>query len=118
MKTPLALLLAVVLTAAAHAAEGYFVAGESVTVTVTVATGTAPFTYQWRKNSVDIPGATAQDYVIKAISATDAGLYSVRVANKAGETISDNAAANIIVKAGGVVTGFKTGSVGASPTSG
>jgi hypothetical protein len=47
-----------------------FCNGQSVTFTANTFAGV---TYQWRKNSVDIAGATAQNYV-----ATTAGSYAVR----------------------------------------
>lgn len=109
MKNYLVLLFAVLLTASLPAAdEKFFVAGESFTVFVSKVDGTPPFTYQWRKDGVDIPGATGAEYMVKAAAASDAGVYSVRIANKAGDTVSDNAAANIIIRASGAVVGFKT----------
>ena len=61
--------------------------GDSVTFSVT-ASGTAPFTYQWQKNTVDIPGATATSYTINSAAAADAGSYDVVVANAAGNATS------------------------------
>ena len=43
-------------------------AGTAVTLSVTVS-GATPFTYQWRKNAVDIPGATASSYSIASTAA-------------------------------------------------
>lgn len=42
------------------------------------ATGTG-LTYQWRKDGVNIPGATASTYALAAATATDAGSYDVIV---------------------------------------
>jgi hypothetical protein len=56
-----------------------------------VATGTAPLRYQWRKNSVDIAGATGASYTIAAAKDSDAGLYDVTVSNDVG-TVSSNSA--------------------------
>jgi Immunoglobulin domain len=64
--------------------------GQQVTITVT-ASGTLPFTYQWMKGGVPITGATAQSYVIAAAKTTDAGVYTVTVANSAGSTLSNTA---------------------------
>ncbi len=64
--------------------------GSPVTIEVT-ATGTAPFTYQWRKDGVAISGATASTYHIASAVAGSAGAYTVQVANNAGSTISDSA---------------------------
>jgi hypothetical protein len=63
---------------------------KSVTFAVTC-DGTAPFTYQWKKNAVALPGATAATLTIAAVKATDAGTYTVTVSNKAGAVESDRA---------------------------
>jgi hypothetical protein len=57
-----------------------------------VATGTAPLTYQWRKNAVNITGATLASYTTPATVAGDNGaLFSVVVSNVAGTVTSANA---------------------------
>ena len=63
------------------------VEGESVVLSV-VANGTAPFFYQWKKNDVPIPGATASSLAINAAQLTDAGAYSVVVSNAFGNVTS------------------------------
>ena len=45
-------------------------------------------TFQWRKNGVAIPGATASTFNIASSQFTDAGNYSVAATNPAGTTIS------------------------------
>ena len=60
-------------------------AGASFTV---VASGTAPLTYQWLKNSAAISGATNANHVIAATVAADAGSYAVTVTNSAGSATS------------------------------
>jgi len=55
------------------------------------ATGTAPLSYQWRKNGTNIPGANLSSYAINNASTNDAGVYSVIVSNSAGVAISSNA---------------------------
>lgn len=56
------------------------------------ATGTAPLSYQWRKNGVAIPGATAATYVTPATTVADNGsVFSVVVTNPAGPFESGNA---------------------------
>lgn len=64
--------------------------GNAVTFSVT-ATGTNPLTYQWRKNGVNISGATNAAYTIASVVAGDAGQYSVVVTNSAGTATSNNA---------------------------
>lgn len=65
--------------------------GTKVTFTCTVGGGTPPFTYQWKKDGTAISGATASALVFPAIAATDAGAYTVVVANPAGNATSNNA---------------------------
>jgi hypothetical protein len=48
----------------------------------------ATLSYQWRKNGVDIPGATGRGYTINSASASDAGSYDVLVSNSCGGEIS------------------------------
>ncbi|MPM30376.1 hypothetical protein SDC9_76924 [bioreactor metagenome] len=61
--------------------------GGSVTFTVS-ATGDAPITYQWQKNSTNIPGATNSSYTIAAVAAGDVGAYRCIVTNAAGADTS------------------------------
>lgn len=61
--------------------------GQPVTFEVS-ATGTAPLIYQWRKNSVNISGATSSAYRIPAVQPSDAGKYQVVVSNAAGSVVS------------------------------
>ncbi len=63
-------------------------AGESVRFAVE-ASGTAPLTYQWRRNGVRIPGATAAQYTLPSVTAADDGArFAVVVRNAFGSTIS------------------------------
>ena len=56
------------------------------------ATGTSPLTYQWRKNGVNISGATKASYNTPPVTAADNGaLFSVVVSNAAGSVTSNNA---------------------------
>lgn len=52
--------------------------GTPVSFTV-AATGDGPFTYQWRKNNVNIPGATGTTYTIPSTVAGDSGPYACLV---------------------------------------
>jgi hypothetical protein len=66
-------------------------AGRKAKFTVT-ATGTAPLTYQWMKNGVNISGATRASYTTPATTGADNGaLFAVVVSNVAGSVTSNNA---------------------------
>ena len=55
------------------------------------AVGTAPLAYQWRRNGVDIPGASLSTYDISAVSLADQGAqFSVIVSNSAGSVTSNS----------------------------
>ncbi|MBI4664436.1 MAG: immunoglobulin domain-containing protein [Verrucomicrobia bacterium] len=55
------------------------------------ATGSAPLTYQWRKGTADISGATAASYSISSLTLSHAGQYSVEVRNSQGSIKSSSA---------------------------
>jgi hypothetical protein len=67
---------------------------DPVTFSVTAA-GSAPLTYQWRKNGVNIGGATGPSYSIPSVQTSDAGDYSVVVTNACGSITSQNAALTV-----------------------
>ena len=64
--------------------------GGTATFSVT-ATGTAPLTYQWRKNGIAIPGATSATLTLSQVQTSDAGTYAVRVSNATGSVTSPGA---------------------------
>jgi hypothetical protein len=66
-------------------------AGQSATFSV-VATGTAPITYQWRKNGVAITGATTPSYTTPATTLADTGAVFVVVLTNSGGTVTSNPA--------------------------
>jgi polygalacturonase len=69
-------------------------------LTLTVACAAVPdATYQWRKNGVDIAGATTANFTITSATLGDAGAYSVVATNSAGSATSDTA--TITVALGG-----------------
>jgi len=72
------------------------IAGNPASFTVS-ADGTAPFTYQWRKNGANIPGATSATLSFPAITATNAGNYSAVIANLAGSVTSADAALTVLL---------------------
>src|SRR5206468_7963593 len=65
--------------------------GQAVSLSV-VATGTPPPSFQWLKDSVPITGATSATLSITNVQPTDAGAYSVQVANVAGSVTAGPAA--------------------------
>ena len=65
-------------------------AGESAALSVQAA-GTGPFSYQWRRNGQDLPGANADSLRIDAAQQGDSGSYVVMVRNEVGEALSAEA---------------------------
>jgi hypothetical protein len=66
-------------------------AGQSATFFV-ADTGTAPLSYQWKKNGAPISGATVSSYTTPATAASDnASQFSVVVTNSAGAVVSNPA---------------------------
>jgi hypothetical protein len=58
--------------------------------TFTVLASGHNLSYQWRKNSVFIPGATSQSYTIPYCTPADAAQYSVLVTNSYGHALSND----------------------------
>jgi hypothetical protein len=54
-------------------------AGQTMTLTVAVTGGLAPYTYQWFKNGNAIAGANAVVYAKASAAAADSGTYKVVV---------------------------------------
>jgi hypothetical protein len=63
-----------------------------------VASGTAPFGYQWRKNDADISDANSATYSIASASGSDAGNYTVVVTNDHGSITSQVATLTVNLK--------------------
>lgn len=75
-------------------------AGQPVTFTV-AATGSAPLSYQWKKNGVNIAGATAASYAIPAAISPDSGAsFTVAVTDSAGSVASVRATLTVTPAAG------------------
>jgi len=70
--------------------------GETATFSVT-ATGTPPLEYQWRKNSVELPGETASTIVITSVAVSDGGVYDCVVTNMCGTETSRGASLNVLL---------------------
>jgi hypothetical protein len=71
-------------------------AGAPVSFFIT-ATGTAPLSYQWRKDGTNLAGATGATNRIGAAQSTNAGNYAVVVTNVAGSVTSAVAALTIVI---------------------
>jgi hypothetical protein len=67
------------------------IVGGSVSFSVT-ATGTAPLTYQWKKDGTSIPGATNSALNIGTAASADAGSYTVVVNNVTNIPVTSSAA--------------------------
>lgn len=75
-------------------------AGQTATFSVTAA-GTAPLSYQWQRNGVDIAGATSSSYITPATVSGDSGAtFRVIVTNSVGNATS-TAATLTVTSAGG-----------------
>jgi hypothetical protein len=80
--------------------------GATATFSV-VATGTAPLSYQWYRNTVAISGATSASYTTAATVSGDNGAsFTVKVTNAAGSQTSN--AATLTVSAGAVAPTITT----------
>src|SRR5207302_344569 len=73
--------------------EGTYNANFSVTVA-----GGLPVAYQWRKDGVDIAGATNTSYSIANVRTNDTGVYSVVSTNIFGRVISSDAILTVFVR--------------------
>jgi hypothetical protein len=92
-------------------------AGGNATFTV-VAAGTAPLQYQWQKNGRALEHAIAATLTLSAITAEDAGAYSVVVSNDGGHVTSDTATLSVNVAAGTITAApqSQTAKAGANVT--
>ena len=91
-------------------------AGQTATFTV-VAAGTAPLSYQWRKNGVNIAGATAASYTTPATTTSDSGsTFGVVVSNTVGTVTS--ATATLTVSAAPVGPSITTSPTNQTVTAG
>jgi len=64
--------------------------GNSATFQVS-ASGSAPLSYQWKKNGNDISGAVSSSYTISSVTQQDAATYTVSVSNASGSVLSNGA---------------------------
>ncbi len=70
-------------------------AGSVITFAVTASGGTS-FNYQWRKNGVQITGATGATLTLTGVTAADVGNYDVLVSNALGTVGSSLAQLNVV----------------------
>lgn len=75
-------------------------AGQTVAVGATAtfsvaATGTAPLSYQWRKEGANLSGATNSAYAVSNVQTSNAGSFSVVVTNAFGSVTSSNVALTV-----------------------
>jgi len=78
-----------------HPEDQTVATGQTATFSV-VTTGTAPLTYQWRKNSMNIPGATNPSYTTPATILADSGSkFRVQLTNPAGSIVSNAATCTV-----------------------
>lgn len=61
--------------------------------------GIAPFTYQWRFNGTNLPGATSPTLTVGNVQTNQGGSYSVRIDNALGSAISTNVSLTVLVPA-------------------
>ena len=76
----------------------------------------SPLTYQWRKNGVNIAGATSSSLTIASVQPADQADYSVRVTNAGGVVTSANAVL-IVLTAPPVMTNSTSSAVRSKGTS-
>lgn len=69
--------------------------GSNITDTI-FANGSLPILYQWKKNGIDIIGATDSIYSINAINLSDEGIYTCEVSNVCNTIESDSAELKVI----------------------
>lgn len=69
-----------------------------------VAFGTAPLTYQWRKNGVNIPGAIAATFSLPSVQTSDVANYSVVISNSVSSVTSSDASLSLTTSAAPVIS--------------
>lgn len=69
--------------------------GQTMTLTIVVTGGLAPYTYQWYKDNNAIPGATAATYAKASTTTADSGTYKVVVHDVYGNIISGSTVATV-----------------------
>ena len=75
------------------------IAGSGVTLSV-VAAGTAPLTCQWKRNGVNLAGATGASLSLGSLTSSHQGAYSVGITNAYGGVLSASAQLSILYPPG------------------
>src|SRR5207247_998053 len=70
-------------------------AGQSVAFNVAIAPGSGPVTYQWRKDSVALAGATTAVLALAGVGASDTASYDVVIQSPGGSVVSFPAALSV-----------------------
>lgn len=68
-------------------------AGATLTINATVSGGLTPLTYQWKKDGVNISGATSKNFTKATAAAGDSGSYTLTVTDAAGKSVTSSACA-------------------------
>jgi len=63
--------------------------GDNLGLSPTI-TGTQPISFQWKKDGVALPGATASEYAKFGVTLADSGIYTLTATNGAGSITSSN----------------------------
>jgi uncharacterized protein YjdB len=104
-------------TITAQPASGTVTAGQTATFSV-VASGTAPLTYQWRRNGTNV-GSNASSYTTPATTSADNGaVFNVLVSNAAGSATSADATLTVSPPSGTVRIAYLHHSTGNAVWSG
>jgi hypothetical protein len=98
-----------------HPANVTVTAGDTAHFFV-AASGSAPLTYQWRRNGASIPGATSSNYFFKAVQSDSGAQFSCQVSNPTGSVPSG--AGILTVKSGVLLPVITTQPVSATVTEG
>jgi hypothetical protein len=72
----------------------------NATFTVGAASLNPPLTYQWRRNGVNIPGATSSSYTVANVTTNDFATFTCAVTDQAGTVISAPATLYPLVRPG------------------
>lgn len=77
-------------------------AGATVTLRAS-ASGSAPLSFQWKKNGIEIAGETSSTLTLDAVTSADAGDYSVVVSNSAGVAESSKGTLSVTIPTAPVI---------------